>query len=186
MKVNSSDKTAAPGLLYPNRCKTLGVLSGRLTIDYELTRSSVPQKVQFLPSVSAGASLEHLFEPQAEPPRKGVGPACIDTATELEKVGGGFFVPGVTVDELRQKGEQAELIDRLVNEMAHDLDVVKGVLSQANRIMEAEAHELLRRVRGQVKAQTAFDPSIDDWFPTVIEYFSFPKKARSKKDSNAA
>jgi histidinol-phosphate/aromatic aminotransferase/cobyric acid decarboxylase-like protein len=110
--------------------------------------------------------------------RKGIGLACDQTATALEKSEGGFIVPNVTAAALRAAGKLAEDIDQIIE----DLSVANEILKQGNLLADAEAYTMLRKVNQQVKAQSQFDASLKERFQAVIAYFAAsPRSDKSKQ-----
>lgn len=100
--------------------------------------------------------------------RKGVGMVAQQTAETLKKVGNRVAVQGTTPDEIASAGRIAEAIDEPMN----DAQYVAMVLAQANLLLDAEAHLLLRKALTAVRAAEKFDPRIVDLFPALIEYFA--------------
>jgi hypothetical protein len=74
----------------------------------------------------------------------------------------------VTADELVAAGEQAEDIDVVIA----DVENVLVVLKQANNLLDAHAHELLRKVLAAVRAAEKFDPKVASVFPHLVAYFA--------------
>lgn len=123
----------------------------------------LPPSVQ-LPSSAGTLSVEEVQRlPRA---RKGVGLVCEQVATALEKAPD-VDVPGVTPDSLRRAGQAAETID----DVLADLGVVLERLRQANLLLDAEAHVLLRQVHAQVQARAKFDAGVAERFTGLSEYF---------------
>jgi len=113
--------------------------------------------------------------------RPGLGLACAQAATEMQKRGSEFAVPGVTAEELRRRGEQAELIDEAIE----DVGIIYATLKQANLIIDAAAQELLGKVNDQVNVLGKHDPSIVARFSAVTEYFA-KKSAKPAKPAKPA
>jgi hypothetical protein len=111
--------------------------------------------------------------------RRGLGSACGHAASEMEKANGSFFVPGVDGETLRKQGEQVDTIKDVIR----DVEVALIVLKQAETIIDTKTYEMLRRVRAQVKAQAAFDPSLNERFASVIDYFSVSKKSKPQTET---
>ena len=110
--------------------------------------------------------------------RKGIGLACGQTATALEKAEGALVVPGVEASVLRQKGNLAEDIDEVIE----DIKVALEVVAQGNLLADADAFTDLRKVNQQVKAQSEFNPSLTDRFAAVTAYFARKKSAKGQSD----
>jgi hypothetical protein len=104
--------------------------------------------------------------------RAGLGVSCQYAASEMEKMGPEFTVPGVTAAELRAAGEQADLWDEVIE----DTELALRVAKQANLLADNDAFTMLRKVNNQVKAQAAFNPKIKERFTAVTEYFSSARK----------
>jgi hypothetical protein len=98
--------------------------------------------------------------------RRGVGLACEKTAEALAKA------PSVKTDvdsaALVEAGTMAEDIDVVIA----DVENVLVVLKQANNLLDANAHEMLRKVLAAVRAAEKFDPRVVDVFPHLIAYFA--------------
>ncbi len=107
--------------------------------------------------------------------RKGVGLVAMQTAEALRNVGSRVIVQGATPDDIATAGRMADAIDEPVN----DAQYVAMVLAQANLLLDAEAHVLLRKALTAVRAAEKFDPRIVDLFPGLIDYF-----ANSKPDED--
>jgi len=103
--------------------------------------------------------------------RSGVGLTCEATAAAMRKYPDRLAVPAVSPDDLEDKGFVAEKIDEVIA----DLDVLKLVATQGNRLADAAAHDGLRRVLAFVRAQEKFDPTLASLVPQLILYFSNEK-----------
>ena len=75
---------------------------------------------------------------------------------------------GVDKVRLTKLGEMAENIDNVIV----DVEAITVRLKQANLLIDAEAHEELRKVLAFVRSQEKFDARILDLVPQLISYFS--------------
>jgi hypothetical protein len=107
--------------------------------------------------------------------RKGVGLTCESTAEVMKKNPERLAVPQVTPDSLAASGRVAEDIDGVIG----DVETLLLILKQANSLLDAEAHNNLRRVLAFVRGQEKFDPHLADLVPALIAYFS---RERPKPD----
>ena len=103
--------------------------------------------------------------------RKGVGFVAQQTAEALRNVGSRVVLQGATLDDIARAGKMAEAIDEPVN----DAQYVAMVLAQANLLLDADAHVLLRKALTAVRAAEKFDPRVVDLFPALIDYFANSK-----------
>jgi ABC-type transporter Mla subunit MlaD len=104
----------------------------------------------------------------ARPPR-GIGLACDQAADAIDKAGASFSAPkDVTAASLREAGPRADGIDLVIA----DLEVVLGILKQANALFDGTAYEQIRKVNDQVKAQGKHQPEIEKMFESVLAYFA--------------
>jgi hypothetical protein len=95
-------------------------------------------------------------------------------AATLPVVEGSFLHTPPSI-KLASAGRMAEEIDRVIV----DVEAVLGVLKRANLILDARAHDELRKVLAFVRGQQKFDARIVDLVPHLLAYFSNepPQKA---------
>ncbi len=103
-----------------------------------------------------------------EKARRGVGLTCDATATAMEKDPSRLGVQGVDATSLRTAGKVAEDIDQCIT----DLEVILGRLKQANMLLDAEAHLMLRKCLAHVRSQEKFDAQLAALVPQLESYFS--------------
>lgn len=103
-----------------------------------------------------------------EKARRGVGLACEQTAEAMRKNPERLAVPGLSAEELLVYGRQAEDIDAVII----DLENALSILRQNNALLDARAHQALRRVLAQVRGLEKFDPKITGLVPHLLEYFT--------------
>jgi hypothetical protein len=114
--------------------------------------------------------------------RKGLGLACQMTAAAMVKNPDRLNVPGVTADGLAAAGLAADGIDSHVI----DAENITLTLKQANLLLNAGAHNFLRRVLAHVRKEAKFgDPRILDLVPTLIAYFSNEPAGTAPPDPGA-
>jgi len=102
---------------------------------------------------------------------KGLGTACEQAAAALEKVGKQLTVPpALTAKALREAGQRAEGMDDLI----HDIDVLRATIQQANLIRDEQAWSLLRQLKDQVAAQGKVDKSLLPLFQPLLDYVAKP------------
>ena len=109
--------------------------------------------------------------------RHGVGLTCEATADAMAKNADRLCPHNVDANSLIEKGKMAEAIDRVIVDTENALTKLK----QANLILDADAHEALRKVLAFVRGQEKFDPRITDLVPALESYFS---SDRPKGDSS--
>jgi len=103
-----------------------------------------------------------------KPPR-GIGLVGAHTADAIDKAGDKLTLPkDIAAELLRAACERADNIDQVIV----DLEVVLGILKQANLLFDAEAWELLRKVNGQVKEQGKFNPELLSIFRVLLDFLS--------------
>jgi hypothetical protein len=100
--------------------------------------------------------------------RRGVGATCLATADDIERSGGQISVPDVTPDDLRAAAERADALEPIIADLEYLLQLVR----QANMLLDADAHDLLRKVVATVRALEKFDPSAPARVPSLIRYFA--------------
>lgn len=100
--------------------------------------------------------------------RHGIGLAAEMTAAVLTKHPELIPSPGITPEELAAKGRAAENMDVVISEMEATLVTLK----QTNLIVDADAHNALRRALASVRAAEKFDPMVSNLFPHLIRYFA--------------
>ena len=100
--------------------------------------------------------------------RRGVGLACGATAQAMRTYPDRLAVAGVSPDALDAAGRSAEDIDLVIT----NLEIVLTTLKQANLLLDAQAHELARRVLATVRATEKFDETVVDLVPQLIAYFA--------------
>jgi len=110
--------------------------------------------------------------------RRGVGITCDATATAMEKDPQRLAVPGVDPAELRSAGKVAEDIDWVIT----DLEVILGRLKQANMLLDADAHVMLRKCLAYVRAQEKFDAQLAALVPQLESYFAKSPSAPKPQD----
>lgn len=100
--------------------------------------------------------------------RRGLGLACAQAADALRKVGAGITVSGdINPAALEEAGELAEAADLVV----HDLEQLLTQAKQANLLLDAAAHNMLRQLNDAVQAQGKFKPELLSSFEAVLAYF---------------
>lgn len=100
---------------------------------------------------------------------RGIGLVGAQTADAIVKAEGKLTLPpGVTAAALLAAAERADGIDQIIV----DLEVVLGILKQANLLFDAEAWELLRKVNGQVKEQMKYAPELGPIFRMLLDFMS--------------
>lgn len=100
--------------------------------------------------------------------RRGVGLTCEVTAVAIEKDPARLAIPGVDSATLRAAGKAAEDIDLYIT----DLEVILGRLKQANLLLDAEAHLMLRKCLAHVRSQEKFDAQLSALVPQLETYFA--------------
>ena len=100
--------------------------------------------------------------------RRGIGLACESTADAMIKNPERICPHNVDVATLAEKGRVAEAIDNVIV----DTEAALIKLKQANLLLDAEAHEALRKVLSFVRSQEKFDPRLVDLVPALITYFA--------------
>ena len=99
----------------------------------------------------------------------GIGLACAQAADSGEKAGAKFTWPaGVTPASLRSKGQRAEDVDNVIN----DVEVILAGMKKANLLFDADAWDELRQVNDQVKAQGKRNPELLTIFKPLVEYLA--------------
>jgi hypothetical protein len=101
-------------------------------------------------------------------PRRGLGLACETTADAMEKAPEKFAIPNLTAADLRKQGKMADDIDKVIIE----LEYLTYRMKQANKLLDAQAYESLRRVLTFVRGQEKFDPGLAARVPNLIAYFA--------------
>ncbi len=100
--------------------------------------------------------------------RRGIGLTCEATAAAIGKDQARLAIPGVDAATLRAAGKAAEDIDLYIT----DLEVILGRLKQANLLLDAEAHLMLRKCLAHVRSQEKFDPQLSALVPQLESYFA--------------
>jgi hypothetical protein len=108
--------------------------------------------------------------------RRGVGVACETTADAIRKNPDRLKPHNVAADRLAEIGRMAEQIDTVIV----DTEAALIRLKQANTLIDAEAHESLRRVLGFVRAEEKFDARLTDLVPHLIAYFANERTAKAE------
>lgn len=125
----------------------------------------IPDHIQ-LPQ-EAG-ELTHKDMQRLEKARRGVGLACDTTAAAMEKDPQRLTIADVSPAKLRAAGQVAEDIDLVIT----DLEVILSRLKQANMLLDAEAHLMLRKCLAHVRGQEKFDAQIAGLVPQLEAYFA--------------
>jgi hypothetical protein len=123
-----------------------------------------------LPERAGKLSVEELR--RFETARRGIGLVAEQMAEAMKKHPERLTPPGVDPAALAASGKAAEDIDTVID----DLDALLMVLKQANRILDADANQQLRRVLAFVRAQEKFDPTLPSLVPTLVGYFANDSK----------
>ncbi|MBK9258454.1 MAG: hypothetical protein IPM54_01305 [Polyangiaceae bacterium] len=101
--------------------------------------------------------------------RRGIGLVGAHTADAIAKAGSKLTLPpDVNATTLAAACSRAEEIDQVIV----DLEVVLGILKQANLLFDAEAWEMLRKVNGQLKEQMKYAPELEPIFRVLIDFMS--------------
>lgn len=125
---------------------------------------SIPDSIE-IPDKAGEMSPEEVRRlPKA---RRGVGPACNATTEAMNKDPERLAPHGVDKDRLATLGKMAEDIDNVLV----DIEAITVRLKQTNLLIDAEAHEELRKVLAFVRSQEKFDARILDLVPQLISYF---------------
>lgn len=119
-----------------------------------------------LPAESGTLTSDDLLELGVA--RSGIRSTCYATASMLRENSSRIAVPGMTPDQLEAAGVAVEDVGLIVAE----LEVVMHHVKQGHRLLQHEAHSLLRRVLAQLRAAEKFDPNLGLRFPELIGYFS--------------
>jgi hypothetical protein len=113
--------------------------------------------------------------------RKGVGVACEITADAIRKNPARLKPNNVDPDRLEALGRMAEQIDGVIV----DTETLLVRLRQANTLLDAEAHESLRRVLAFIRGESKFDPRIKDLVPHLLAYFSKERAPKTEPTPSA-
>ena len=126
---------------------------------------SIPDSIE-IPDKAGEMSPEEVRRlPKA---RHGIGLTSGATAEAMDKDPERLAPHGVDKVRLAKLGEMAENIDNVIV----DVEAITVRLKQANLLIDAEAHEELRKVLAFVRSQEKFDARILDLVPQLITYFS--------------
>jgi len=149
-------------------------------IKHGLVTVTLPDTVVF-PAQAGRLSTDQV---QALPRgRPGIGLVAERTARAMGQSPERLTVSGVDPTKLAAAGKTADEADKVV----HDIEAIATICRQGNMLLDAEAHESLRRVLAHVRAQEKFDPRIVDLVPDLIAYFSSTKaKATSTETAPTA
>ena len=131
---------------------------GVASVELPPSVASLPEKAGHLTPVDAA---------RLPKPRRSVGSTAMSTADAIRRHSDRLTVPGVTADALEAAARAADEIDGVVA----DIEALHVVLKQANLLLDAEAHTLLRRVLAHVRSAEKFDPRITDLVPSLVRYF---------------
>jgi hypothetical protein len=145
--------------------------------DLKHGKVSIAIPKELTPPKEAGKLSPEEVQRLPKPP-SGIGSACEQAASAIEKVGKLLTLPpSVTAKALREAGQRAEGMDEVVR----DLDVLRTTVQQANLIFDAEAWSLVRQVKDQVTAQSKIDPSLAAPFQPVLDYVGQSGKATARR-----
>ncbi len=145
--------------------------------DLKHGKVSIAIPKELTPPKEAGKLSPEVVQRLPKPP-SGIGSACEQAASAIDKVGKLLTLPpSVTAKALREAGQRAEGMDEVVR----DLDVLRATVQQANLIFDAEAWSLVRQVKDQVTAQSKIDPSLAAPFQPVLDYVGQVARRRPKK-----
>jgi hypothetical protein len=136
----------------------------------------LPIHIELLPQAGKLSAEEMRASEKA---RRGVGLACEQTAEAMRKNPERFQVVGISPDSLQSYGRQAEDIDSVIV----DLETVLGILKQNNTLLDARAHQSLRRVLAYVRSMEKFDPKLAALVPHLIAYFAKRGQAAEAAES---
>ncbi len=107
--------------------------------------------------------------------RHGVGAVCEATADAMLKNPDRLAPFNVDPARLASQGRMSEEIDNVVV----DTEVILVKMKQAGTLIDAAAHEELRKVLAFVRGQEKFDPRVVDLVPHLIEYFSTTRNSKA-------
>lgn len=112
---------------------------------------------------------------------RGIGLACADAADALEKAGDRILLPhDLTPAALREAGERAEAIDRVVA----DIQATLKTFQQGNLLLDAHAYDLLRRLNDQLKVELPRNPELAGYFQATLKFFAQRTHASHKSPAD--
>ncbi|MDD5310076.1 MAG: hypothetical protein PHU25_22390 [Deltaproteobacteria bacterium] len=126
---------------------------------------ALPDFVAIPPEAGRLSHAQVLRLPKA---RKGVSPVCTIVADAMRKNPERLRPANVTAEDLDALARETEA----VSGMSTDVRAAALRVSQVEIIVNARAHDALRRVLAFVRSEEKFDPRLSGLVPELIEYFS--------------